>query len=1235
MTAAGCEDGSIRLWSLKARKVSLLTGHEAGVNSVAWTPDGRKLASASADKTIKVWKILGKGKPNLLQTIQAHYNAVNSIAWSQDGELLASAAHQTVKVWGSPFPTKEPLRILDAQLDKNGFIKSVSFSFDRKFLAAKCQSSDTLDNNVVHIWDCETWQLVASIPEPTLPKAANGIAFHPRELILATQGENDTAIRIWKLDRRSNTSIALDLQDVPVQLTQGESIQGAVNVRNLSTDVWRKGRCLQVTCQFAPTGTTDTKPTSEIWNWNLTNDVPPGATAKSAANQQIDLAPGQYDARWKVQGIGWDKPTESDWHQMQFTVNPPSTPHQELKSLPPDRVHELQTWLQQLGYKVAVDGIPGSQTQAAFTEFQEKQGIATDGQPNSTTIQLLQQIAITPSEYRPPAKQDKIRVEVYSDTVEIDYDGTKYSGPNLLSRDGFPLKLKKVEERSWKEYGELLFNAIIHNEPNIDGAKGYTLYDGYLSAKKLKNIRFELDLSPNVLSLHRYKWEYLKDPNKEEPLAVYEGSPFYRSYKGPSQRKPFPAKPLKILVAICNPTTLRDPKAPNRLSLRSNQSTEPVEQLVKIDVAQERAIIKDGLKRLQEEGLVEYDFLGGEDGRAPATLDNLKSVLQDGQFHILHIIAHGLFINQKYYLVMEDSNRRHFYVDSEKFGEGFFPDSLRLVVLASCQSAETDEDIAMRGLGARLIQLGIPAVIAMQDLVPVTTAQLLTQYFYHHLARSGRIDMAMAATRFDLYRRPDGKTGDWGIPVLFMGTSDGQLFEIDQDKAQELEPLRPEIKTYEELPGRGDPRPDVFAKNIEELALRHGANPEQTALLRSLAASTQLNSKPLAPQQNRDELKRIITNRLAIDADELEKEVKKASKLSLPTEVYQQVASALNTGKHIILTGPPGTGKTSIAHAICEYVKAKQFSAGTTLTTATADWTTFDTMGGYVPTPQQTLQFRLGIFLQAICDGHWLVIDEINRAEIDKAFGELFTVLSGQRVDLPYTVNDKPVCIRPAANKSEKFDDWIPALKENDNTYSYVIHPNWRIIGTMNVYDKSFLFNMSFAFMRRFAFIDVDVPPDDIYENELLNIEFAGSWFHDWLSEDNKTDLEKLRTAILALLRLEGSTVLTELKLAKNPLMSQRTLGPAIIKDMIHYIRDRYHQSLKNNKNTSLVDIFGEAFMLYAVPQLDGIDQREIHDIHKFTECLFKETSDKKICTNILKRIQVLYPHIKDWSSVE
>ena len=280
----------------------------------------------------------------------------------------------------------------------------------------------------------------------------------------------------------------------------------------------------------------------------------------------------------------------------------------------------------------------------------------------------------------------------------------------------------------------------------------------------------------------------------------------------------------------------------------------------------------------------------------------------------------------------------------------------------------------------------------------------------------------------------------------------------------------------------------------------------------------------------------------------------------------------------IILTGVPGTGKTHLATIAANEVMGEE---GYILTTATSDWTTFDTIGGLIPNKNGKLEFHEGKFLQSIKENKWLIIDEINRADIDKAFGQLFTVLSGQDVELHYDKNNIPIKI-----KSHDLDDSY----YEESTATYYIGKNWRIIATMNSYDKNALYDLSYAFMRRFMIIEVDVPASlDSFINKLKNDD--GEILYDIVPEYFRTRLRRL---------YEINT--------KEDI--DRKLGPAIFLDILKYLYHRMY--LEEDKKDSdkqkeyLNLIFSESVISFVIPQFEGLNKPQRDNVEKFLNYVFE-----------------------------
>lgn len=187
--------------------------------------------------------------------------------------------------------------------------------------------------------------------------------------------------------------------------------------------------------------------------------------------------------------------------------------------------------------------------------------------------------------------------------------------------------------------------------------------------------------------------------------------------------------------------------------------------------------------------------------------------------------------------------------------------------------------------------------------------------------------------------------------------------------------------------------------------------------------------------------------------------------LGIDPAVYRQINAMLRSGKqHIMLYGPPGTGKTSLARWIASSLPGGQW----TLVTGSSDWSSQDIIGGYQPIGGGDVDFVPGILLRAFDQP--LIIDEMNRCDIDKVIGPLFTVLSGQQTTLPYRTD--------LSDKNSQPYVILPRPKAGAADHEFAPGPAWRLLATINSIDKASLYQMSYALSRRFGWVYVDAPTD-------------------------------------------------------------------------------------------------------------------------------------------------------------
>lgn len=355
---------------------------------------------------------------------------------------------------------------------------------------------------------------------------------------------------------------------------------------------------------------------------------------------------------------------------------------------------------------------------------------------------------------------------------------------------GYPLELTVNHEQQF-ERGYLVADNlpwVASGNPETDGRK---LFDWLLADPIIAHAWAEIRgrhpqrrllwrIDAAAPELHAIPWELLREAAADGSakfLAATDSTPFSRYLTGamPAGR-PILQRPLKMLALIANPDNLAD------------------YQLNPIDVAAETALLKAAVADSE----VELTVLKA------ATLPALEAELRNG-YHLLHVVAHGLS-NKKSgeaALLLSEVNNQVELVTSHRLAEmlarqladsGPQPDDkLRLVFLAACQSAThrsrsksastSSPDVtpatvsgqAFSSLAQAVVQAGVPAVLAMQDVVTVETARTFSQRFYERLLAHGQVDVASNEARSTLLTEQQAGAA---IPVLFMRLRDGLLFEF-------------------------------------------------------------------------------------------------------------------------------------------------------------------------------------------------------------------------------------------------------------------------------------------------------------------------------------------------------------------------------------------------------------------------------------------------------------------------
>jgi WD40 repeat protein len=181
--ASGGADNKVILWDpATGKQLRSFVGHGESVDAIAFSPDGELLASGSQDREVRVWQT-ATGRE--LRRLTGHGGPMFALAWSPDGKRLASGGlDSSVRVW--EVSTGKELRCL--QRPQGQFIQALAFSPDGKTLAA------ARANRKIDLWEVATGKHAGALAGHA--ERVTALAFAPDGKTLFT-GSFDTTVRFW------------------------------------------------------------------------------------------------------------------------------------------------------------------------------------------------------------------------------------------------------------------------------------------------------------------------------------------------------------------------------------------------------------------------------------------------------------------------------------------------------------------------------------------------------------------------------------------------------------------------------------------------------------------------------------------------------------------------------------------------------------------------------------------------------------------------------------------------------------------------------------------------------------------------------------------------------------------------------------------------------------------------------------------------------------------------------
>lgn len=186
---------TIGIWIYDSRtgiEVNRFEGIMGGANAISYSPNGRYIAAAHQDKTIRIWNLTTKNKDIEKNTLRGHTKKIFDLTYSPDGTKLSSAsADNNIRLWDlTNLVTHQKDSIASKLLPYRDVVLTVAFSYDSQLVAGGSA------NGTIQVWDANTGDRIYIFTEHTKP--VEEIVFSPDRKKLVSASIDQT-VRIWSL----------------------------------------------------------------------------------------------------------------------------------------------------------------------------------------------------------------------------------------------------------------------------------------------------------------------------------------------------------------------------------------------------------------------------------------------------------------------------------------------------------------------------------------------------------------------------------------------------------------------------------------------------------------------------------------------------------------------------------------------------------------------------------------------------------------------------------------------------------------------------------------------------------------------------------------------------------------------------------------------------------------------------------------------------------------------------